>query len=102
MANSRLDLQNKLEEILGATNVYYDPPANITRKYPAIIYTKSAMDIKYANNKAYMMTRCYQLTVVDKLPDCKAILKLLDVPRCGYDRHYISDGLHHDVLKLYF
>ena len=97
----RENLQTILESLLGSENVYYQPPETIKMRYPAIRYNRSRMDSKYANNKKYSMMDCYELTVISRLPDDPVIKKLLQIPYCSYDRHYVADNLHHDVLTLY-
>ena len=99
---SRIELQAKLEELLGSRNVYYQPPETLKIEYPAIIYSKSRIDKKSANNAAYKLTNSYEIIVIDKKPDHPVINKLLELPMCSFDRHYISDNLNHDVLTLYF
>lgn len=99
---SRIELQAKLEELLGSRNVYYQPPETLKIEYPAIIYSKSRIDKKSANNAAYKLTNGYEIIVIDKKPDHSVINKLLELPMCSFDRHYISDNLNHDVLTLYF
>lgn len=98
----RLELQTKLEELLGSRNVYYQPPATIQMSYPAIVYSKELYDIKTANDYIYLKKKRYSLTVIDRRPDNPVIEKLMELPLCGYDRHYTSDNLHHDVLTIYY
>ena len=98
----RLDLQSKLEKLNGNRNVYYDPPASLEMNYRAIRYSKKAPDAKYANDKKYKTMNCYEVTVIDRLPDSSVINDLQELPYCAYDRHYVSDNLHHDVLTLYY
>lgn len=98
----RENLQTILESLLGSENVYYQPPETIKMRYPAIRYNRSRMDSKYANNKKYSMMDCYELTVISRLPDDPVIKKLLQLPYCSYDRHYVADNLHHDVLTIYY
>ena len=50
---SRLDLHEKLVEILGSRNVYFQPPATVKMQYPCIIYKRNVMDAAYANNSKY-------------------------------------------------
>lgn len=101
MAN-RLDLQTTLEQILGSPNVYYQPPSSVKMNYPAIVYSKSNIDDKYANDKSYSRRRMYEIVVIDKRPDNEVIDKLLELPYCRFSRHYVSDNLHHDALTLYY
>ena len=99
---SRLELQSKLEELLGNKNVYYQPPESLKLEYPAIVYFKNRIDKKHADNTAYLLTNQYEIIVIDKKPDNPVINKLLALPMCSYDRSYKSDNLNHDVLTLYF
>lgn len=100
--NTQLDLQNKLEELLGSRNVYYQPPSFVQIKYPAIVYSLDDIDIKKADNKSYISKRRYSITVIDKTPDNPVIDKILDLEYANYNRNFISDNLHHDVVILYF
>lgn len=99
---TRIDLQVLLETLLGSTNVYYQPPETLKINYPAIIYSKSRIDTKKADDSTYLKNTRYNIIVVDKKPDNPVIDKLLSLPYCSYDRHYNSDKLNHDSLILYY
>ena len=98
---SRLNLQTKLEEILGSRNVYYQPPASVKMKYPAIVYRRKDIDTRFANNVVYMQSSSYEVVLIDKNPDSDFVDKILRLPYCSYDRHYTSDNLNHDVFTIY-
>ena len=98
----RLELHSVLQELLGSSNVYYQPPESIKMQYDAIRYSKKTIDSKYANDRKYSMIDCYEVTVISRLPDNPVIKKLLSLPYCSYDRHYVADNLHHDVLTIYW
>ena len=100
--DERLELHSIFQELLGSSNVYYQPPESIKMQYDAIRYSKKAIDSKYANDRKYSMTDCYEVIVISRLPDNPVIKKLLSLPYCSYDRHYIADNLHHDVLTIYW
>lgn len=99
---SRIELQSKLEELLGSKNVYYDPPASLVMEYPAIRYSKSDIQIDYADNTAYSSKKRYEIIVISKKADHPVIEKLLQLPYCSFDRHYKSENLNHDSLTLYY
>ena len=98
----RLELHSVLQELLGSSNVYYQPPESIKMQYDAIRYSKKTIDSKYANDRKYSMIDCYEIIVISRLPDDPVTKKLLSLPYCSYDRHYIADNLHHDVLTIYW
>lgn len=99
---SRLDLQTKLEELLGSRNVYYQPPESLKMEYPAIRYSKSKIESRYADDARYSSFTRYEIIVIDRKPDNPIIQKILDLPLSSYDRHYAADNLNHDVINLYF
>lgn len=99
---SRLQLQGKFEELLGTRNVYYEPPENLRMSYPAIRYVRSKIESKAANNAAYLISNCYEVTVIASDPDNPVINKLLALPMCKHNRHYKADGLNHDTFTLYY
>lgn len=99
---SRVELHQELLKLLGSNNVYYQAPETVKMEYPAIRYSRSDVDTKFANNKPYMHKNKYEIIVIDRKPDNATIDKLLSLPMCTYDRHYTSDNLHHDVMTLYY
>ena len=99
---SRLELQAKLEELLGSKNVYYQPPETVKMMYPAIRYSKSRIETRKAEDSIYLKNTRYEVIVIDPRPDNPVIDKLLELPHCSYDRHYKSDNLNHDALTLYY
>lgn len=99
---SRNDLQKELEKLLGSRYVYYQTPESVKMEYPAIRYSKSDIDTKFANDKPYLHKNRYEIIVIDRKPDNAVISKILSLPMCAYDRHYTSDNLHHDVMTLYY
>lgn len=99
---TRANLQTKLEELLGSRNVYYQPPENLKMEYPCIRYSKSDIRHIYGSNIKYMMNDAYDLVVISKKPDDPVIKKILGLPYTQFDRHYVSDNLNHDVIRLYY
>ena len=98
---NREDLHAKFEEILGSTNVYFQPPSSIQMKYPAIVYTRSGINNTFANNSVYSQVPAYEVTVIDKSPESEIVLKISQLPKCKWDRHFTLDNFNHDVFTLY-
>lgn len=99
---SRLDLQTQLEELLGTRNVYYQPPESMKLKYPCIVYHLADIDVRSANNQNYLTNRSYQLTLIDEDEDSEFVDKILNLPKCSFDRQYPSDGLNHYVYTIFY
>ena len=100
---SRPQLHEELCELLGSRNVYYQPPTSLLMEYPCIRYSLSGIDQKNANNKHYMNTNRYEVTVIDYNPDSDIPGKILArFPMASFDRPYPSGNLNHCVLTLYY
>ncbi|MCM1578396.1 MAG: hypothetical protein NC078_06330 [Ruminococcus sp.] len=95
-------LHEALCEALGSGNVYFQPPESLKIKYPAIVYQRSRINVKHADNAAYLTTKTYEITVIDTDPDGKIADKVSRLPRCGFDRHFVGDNLYHDVFTITF
>jgi hypothetical protein len=98
---TRLDLQTKLEELLGSRNVYYQPPASLKMEYPAIRYSKSIIQSRHADDMKYTNFTRYEIIVIDKKPDNNVIQDILSLPLTTFDRHYVADNMNHDVINIY-
>lgn len=98
----RLELQALLEGILGSQFVYFQAPSNVVMTYPCIRYARSNGDTQYADNDPYIIETRYMLTIIDEDPDSLIPAAIAKLRRCVYDRHYVVDGLNHDVFNLYF
>lgn len=97
------DLRIVLKKLFNdSENIYYQPPNNLTMQYPAIRFSVSDIESKYANNKRYGGFKSYDIVVIDKESDNPVIEKLLELPYSSFDRHYVSNGLNHDIIKLYY
>lgn len=100
--HNRLDLHELLCEVLGSRNVYYSPPESVKIKYPAIVYSRSDIDNKFANDSVYKQSHVYSITVIDDDPDSEIVERMSNIPKCKFDRHFVSDNLNHDLFTLYY
>lgn len=102
MGNRRLQLHEKLCEILGTRHVYFQPPESVQMNYPAIVYGLDDIENTYADDGVYLSTRRYAVTVIDEDPDSPIVDKIALLPMCRWNRHYEKDNLNHDVFKLFY
>ena len=105
--NRRLKLHEIFAEILGTqgqkkTRVYFQPPSNVQMDYPSIVYQRSRMDPRYANDKLYRSIQCYMVTVIDSDPESEIPSKILQLPFCRFDRHFTKEQLNHDVFSIFY
>ena len=102
MAKDRLSLHNKLVQILGSSNVYFQPPASVLLKYPCIIYKLDDVEKIYANDRRYLGTKMYLITIVDKNPDSSIPDKILDLPYSSFEDYMTIDNLNHFICSLHW
>lgn len=103
MARPRTELSNILKRIQGNENIYFQPPESIKMKYDAIVYSRSNISIKRADNRAYSTYNKYTLICISRTKENPVVQRLIEeLPMCSYDRGYVSNNLYHDVLTVYF
>lgn len=95
----RIELHNILKDI--CQNVYFSPPAGKQLVYPCIIYNRDYSKAEYADNTPYMLDTRYTVIAIDPNPDSELVHKLELLPKCRYDRYFVSDNLNHDVFTIY-
>lgn len=100
--NRRTELHEVLCEVLGSRNVYFQPPESLKMKYPAIVYERTNIDLKHANNHPYQRSLGYMVTVIDKDPDSEIVDRMSFLPKCHWERHFESDNLNHDVFIIFY
>lgn len=100
---SRLEFNERFCKLLGSRNVYFQPPANIRMKYPAIRYKLSDIDRLSANNKTYRLVNGYEVIYIDENPDSEMPKKILEeLPMCSFVRWYPAENLNHWVFYIYY
>lgn len=105
--DNRLELHEKLNSIIGKTesdgdtHVYFQPPASVKMKYPAIRYSLDVIDTKKADNNMYKKAFGYKLTLIDKNPDSGYVDEILKIPYCSFINAYTADNLNHFVFRIY-
>lgn len=98
----RVEFHNILCEILGSTNVYFQPPENVKMNYPAIVYSTDRFDRNNADNGAYLLSKRYSVTLIEKDPDNSTVEKLAELPMSKFSNQYCSDNLYHYVFTIYY
>lgn len=99
---SRIDLQTLLEATLGSSNVYFQPPPGFMIQYPCILYERSDIHTRHADNNPYSLEKEYTITVIDADPDSTIPDAVAMLPRANFDRGFKKDQLNHDVFSIIF
>lgn len=99
----RLQLEDELAEILGTDNVIFQPSGSTRLTYPCILYEKSGFKSQQADNRNYLVTQKYDITVIYKDPDESITKRILEhFEKCSFDRTYKAENLYHDTLTIYY
>lgn len=98
----QLQIQSLLEGLLGSTNVYFQPPAGVQMKYPAIVYERDAAVTRFADNAPYRYTKRYSVKHIGMDPNSPVPDKLAHLPMSLFERHFTAGNLHHDIFNIYF
>ena len=99
----RLEFDAELRALLETQNTYYEPPANVRISYPCVVYSRSSIEHRKADDRRYQSRIRYMVTVISTNPDNEWPQLLLEhFPYARYDRHYNADGLSHDVVTIYY
>jgi len=97
---SRLQLHDVLKGIV--PYVYFQAPSNDAMHYPCIVYERDSEFVAHADGGVYRKLKRYQVTVIDRDPDSELPDQVGDLKYCEFSRHFVADGLHHDVYNLFF
>ena len=98
----RLNLSNLLRDLLGSSNVYFEPPTSLKMKFPCIVYERAKLEPDYADNLPYKIDKVYYVTCIYDDPDSDLPLKLAQLPMSVHQRHYTSDNKHYDQFRLVY
>lgn len=96
------ELQFLLEQLLGSTNVYYQPPTNTKLEYPCITYQLDGVNSRYADGIPYRNAKRYLVTYISQRPDMFIPDKIGSLPTASFNRWFIQDNLNHWSYRLYF
>lgn len=105
MTKTREELHEELVTILGSNSVYFQKPSSYKISYPAIVYSLSSADTKFADNSPYLHKRKYQLTLLTMDPDDELVEKITmsqTLQRVTFENHFVKDNIHHFIYRLYY
>ena len=99
----RLQLHEKLCEILGSRNVYFQPPASIKMEYDCFRYKITDRDDIRADDMRYRNLEEYELLFITRDPDSPIPNRLYEEFRyISSGKPYTVDNLHHTPFTIYY
>ena len=96
----RLKVSKMLHEVLGSSNVYYQPPPTLKMKFPCIVYERIRINTEYADNIPYHLNNSYRVTYIDSSPTSEVPDKLAKLPGCAFETTYINDNQYYNVFRI--
>lgn len=100
---SRLELHEELITLLKSKNVYFQPPESKKMEYPCIVYHKTGVVKRMANNGVYTMVNKYNVITIEYDPDGDLSDRLLmSYANSAFDRGYVSGSLNHKSHTIYY
>ena len=101
--NRRLELHDKLRDLVGNNNVYFQPPASVQISYPCVVYHIGSGDAKRPDPILYNYTNSSDGLFIFKKPTIEIIEQVLNaIPMCRFTRGYVADNLNHYAFTLYY
>lgn len=100
---NRLVLHEKLCELLGSRNVYFQPPSNIQMSYPCIVYSANPVYKFHADNQRYLVWYQYKIQIIAHDPDFQLFDTFPDnFSFCSESgARFAADNLNHANYTLY-
>lgn len=95
-------LQKILTDLLGTSEVYFQPPDDASMDYPAIVYHLDGVDTSYGDNLPYKISKRYLITYIDYYPDMTIPDKIAQLPTAKFVNHFTADNLNHYSYRLYY
>ncbi len=71
-------------------------------KTQAIVYKQDRSIATYGDNRPFVRSKRYLVTVIDRNPDSEVPDKIADLPTAVSLRHYAWSNLNHSVYQLHF
>lgn len=102
--SKRMLIRSILNDSISKTNesykLFYNPTDNTTLTYPCVLYKRSGITQRHADNLGYHSSEEYQVTIIDKRVDSPLIDVLLTNQYCRYVNEFIVDNMHHTILRI--
>lgn len=107
-------LVQELKDLLGTDEVYFQPGPDVSAsddayiltgiQYPCFIMERTTAFQPKANDRTYLFRPGYQVSYINyDEPDPEMLEEFVrHFGCCEYQKHFVSDNLHHDVFMIYY
>lgn len=107
LVDDRLKLHEKLKEIISnhtgdsKNRVWFKKNSNVSMVYPCIVYSRSTISSRHADNIRYFSRIPYELILMDLDSDSEIASKILEeIPTSQLTNEYTNDGIYHYVITI--
>ena len=108
-------LIQELKDLLGTDEVYFQAAPDVGNgddeayiftgiNYPCFVMERTTAYQPNANDRKYLFRPGYQVTYINQdEPDPEMLETVIrHFSCCSYQRHFVSNNLHHDVFMIYY
>lgn len=81
-------------------NVYYAPTREIDLLRPCIVYMLKSINVAYANNKPYRITRVFSLTLLTDIHGEPFRDQIMAIPQVSHIQTYVVSDVVHDIFEI--
>lgn len=103
----RLALDEELRDLqvehLGYQHTYFEPPESVRMQYDAVVYKRSTLNVRRADNKSYIIRDSYDVTVISRNPETPIPLAIQQhFELCSPGRFFVRDNLYHFPFTIFY
>lgn len=97
------ELREIQEETNGYQHTYFEPTESVRLKYDAVVYQRTDMNVRRADNKSYAVRDGYQVTVISRDPESKLPAAVQwHFSRCTPGKFFVRDNLYHFPFTIFY
>lgn len=97
------ELREIQTEVNGYEHTYFEPPESVRLKYDAVVYKKTDMNVRRADNKSYAVREGYSVMVISRDAESQLPAAIQwHFARCVPGKFFVRDNLYHYPFTIYY
>lgn len=97
------ELRKVQEDTLGYQHTYFEPTEQVRMQYDAVVYNRTDMNVRRADDKSYMVRNAYQVMVISRDPETKVPEAIQwHFARCTPGKSFVRDNLYHFPFTIFY
>lgn len=94
-------LISELQEKFPGVPVYFQPPENLTLRFPCLVLSLTGDKRQFADDKLYARFKHFTITVVDKDPLSKIPDEVAKLKYCRMSTRFVSANMNHTRFEIF-